>query len=135
MTYLLDTNVWVALLRKSSPHVAGRFQIAAPSGDLRVCSVVVAELRHGALRSAKPAANRAAVDALLAPHPSLPFDDAVTDCYATIRHHLETLGQMIGPLDVQIAAIALANGCTLVTHNTVEFSRVVGLPLEDWQIP
>jgi tRNA(fMet)-specific endonuclease VapC len=36
---------------------------------------------------------------------------------------------------MQIAAIALANGCTLVTHNTAEFSRVSGLTLEDWQVP
>ena len=32
-----------------------------------------------------------------------------------------------------IASIALANGLTLVTHNTREFSRVPGLKLEDWQ--
>jgi tRNA(fMet)-specific endonuclease VapC len=32
-----------------------------------------------------------------------------------------------------IAAIALANGLTVVTHNTREFSRVPGLALEDWQ--
>ena len=135
MTYLLDTNVWVALLRNSSSEVASRFRAAAPTGNVRVCSIVVAELRHGALRSAKPAANRAAVDALLAPYPSLPFDDAAADKYAVIRHHLEPMGQVIGPLDLQIAAIALANGCTLVTHNTSEFARVPGLVIEDWQAP
>jgi tRNA(fMet)-specific endonuclease VapC len=37
--------------------------------------------------------------------------------------------------DMLIAAIALANGCTLVTHNTAEFSRVPGLVIEDWQVP
>jgi tRNA(fMet)-specific endonuclease VapC len=34
-----------------------------------------------------------------------------------------------------IAAIALAKGCTLVTHNTAEFGRVAGLVVEDWQVP
>jgi predicted nucleic acid-binding protein len=29
MTYLLDANVWVALLRRTSPLVATRFQAAA----------------------------------------------------------------------------------------------------------
>jgi len=33
-----------------------------------------------------------------------------------------------------IAAIALANQATLVTHNTREFSRVAGLKIEDWEI-
>jgi tRNA(fMet)-specific endonuclease VapC len=65
----------------------------------------------------------------------LPFDDAAADQYGAIRHDLESIGQVIGPLDIQIAAIALAHGCTLVTHNTAEFSRVQGLRFEDWQLP
>jgi tRNA(fMet)-specific endonuclease VapC len=134
MTYLLDTNVWVTVLRRPGSSLTARFRAVNPA-DIRVCSVVVGELRQGALRSARPADNRSAVDALLAPYVSLPFDDAAADHFATIRHHLEKTGQMIGPYDVQIAAIALANGCTLVTHNTGEFNRVPGLALEDWQTP
>jgi hypothetical protein len=41
----------------------------------------------------------------------------------------------IGPNDLQIAAIARANGLTLVTHNVAEFGRVPGLLVEDWQVP
>jgi tRNA(fMet)-specific endonuclease VapC len=134
MTYLLDSNVWITALRKPGSSLAAKFRANDPA-DIRVCSVVVAELRHGCLCSAKPAANRAAVDALLAPYPSLPFDDAAAEHFATIRRHLESLGLTIGPYDLQIAAIAMANGCTLVTHNQAEFSRVPGLPLDDWQTP
>ena len=69
------------------------------------------------------------------PYLSLPFDDAAADVHARVRRHLESLGAPIGPYDLLIAAIALANGCTLVTHNTNEFSRVPGLSLEDWEAP
>ncbi len=35
----------------------------------------------------------------------------------------------------EIAAIALANDLTLVTHNTAEFGRVPGPKLVDWHLP
>ena len=66
---------------------------------------------------------------------SLPFDDSAAEEYGRIRAHLANLGTPIGPNDLLIAAIALANKITLVSHNTAEFSRVPGLILEDWQIP
>jgi tRNA(fMet)-specific endonuclease VapC len=135
MIYLLDSNVWIGLIRGASAGLAARYRTAAPSLDIRVCSVIVAELWYGCARSAKPAANRAAIDALIAPYPSLPYDDRAADHFVTIRRHLESIGTMIGPYDAQIAAIALANGCTLVTHNTAEFNRVPSLALEDWQTP
>jgi tRNA(fMet)-specific endonuclease VapC len=134
MTYLLDTNVLITALRQPGSSLAAKFRATDPA-DIRVCSVVVAELRHGCLRSAKPAGNRAAVDALLGPYSSLPFDDAAAEHFAKIRRHLESVGLTIGPYDLQIAAIALANGCTLVTHNQAEFSRVPGLLFEDWETP
>ena len=45
---------------------------------------------------------------------------------------LEVAGQVIGPYDLQIAAICRLHGFTLVTSNTDEFSRVHGLQVEDW---
>ena len=120
------------VLRQPTSSLAARFKGLTPA-DIRICSVVVAELSHGCLRSAKPVANRSKLDALLAPYASLPFDDASAEQYAAIRHHLELTGRVIGPMDMQIASIALANRCTLVTHNTAEFGRVPGLTLEDWQ--
>jgi tRNA(fMet)-specific endonuclease VapC len=46
---------------------------------------------------------------------------------------LERAGLVIGPHDLQIAAIALNHDLTLVTHNTREFSRIPGLRLDDWE--
>jgi tRNA(fMet)-specific endonuclease VapC len=134
MIYLLDTNVWVQFLRHKNALVIQRIQSHQPS-DLRVCAVTAAELYTGCLQSAKPVENRTKVDALLGPYTCLPFDVAAAEEFAQIRHHLETQGTPIGPYDTQIAAIARATACTLVTHNTSEFSRVPGLQLEDWELP
>ncbi len=132
--YLLDTNVWVAFLRRPHSPVVPRLRAKQPV-EVCVCSVVAAELYYGCLRSANAAANRAKVDALMRPHRSLPFDDAAAEQFAVIRRHLERQGLTIGPYDLQVAAITMANACTLVTHNTKEFSRIPELLLEDWESP
>lgn len=43
------------------------------------------------------------------------------------------VGRASGPNDLLIAAIALVQELTLVTHNVSEFGRVRGLRLEDWE--
>ncbi len=93
------------------------------------------ELIYGILRSAKPAANRAKMDAFIKPLDSLPFNDTAAEVHARIRVHLESLGTPIGPYDLQIASIALVHQLTVVTHNVAEFGRVPGLTVEDWEVP
>jgi tRNA(fMet)-specific endonuclease VapC len=61
-----------------------------------------------------------------------PFDSAAAAHYARLRAGLQRAGTLTGPNNLVIAATALAVGGTLVTHNTKEFRRVVGLPVEDW---
>src|SRR5262249_23731969 len=122
-----------SLRASGAPPGAGR--AACPAHEVPLCSVVLSDLSAGVLRSAQPARNRAAVDQFAATFASMPFDDPAADVCARIRHHLESQGTAIGPYDLQIAAIALVNGCTLVTHNAAESSRVPGLVLEDWEIP
>src|SRR5437764_1289991 len=125
MRYLLDTNAWVGWLRQNQPEIVRRIQ-QQPASDLLLCSVVIGELVYGAERSGPThrAGNLALIAQLRATYTSLPFDDASAEVYGAIRADLAARGLLIGPNDMLIAAIALANGCTLVTHNTAEFSRV-----------
>jgi len=46
----------------------------------------------------------------------------------------EVAGTPIGPCDLFIAGIALANDMTLITRNTCEFERVPGLRVENWYL-
>ncbi|MGH9835904.1 MAG: type II toxin-antitoxin system VapC family toxin [Blastocatellia bacterium] len=133
MTYLLDTNVCIRLLNNSSPKAAQRLASVNPL-EVFICSIVKAELFYGAYKSQKKATNLTNVNAFCSQFISLPFDDPASEISGRERARLATLGTPIGLHDLLIAAIALANQATLVTHNTREFGRVAGLQIEDWEI-
>ena len=134
MSWLLDTNVWIQFFKSNRSLIRDRIS-AAKASQLQTCSVVKAELWCGAYRYLKSDDRRALVNESFDPLISLPFDDVAAEYYARIRYTLEQQGQVIGPNDLLIAAICLANDCTLVTSNTDEFSRVPGLKCEDWSQP
>lgn len=134
MNYLLDTNSFIDHLRRGpASNVTIRLAAATP-GSIFLSSVVLAELIYGAMRSsvAYQASNLALVSRLGRQFPSLPFDDRAAAEYGRLRAHLAAIGAMIGPNDLMIASIALANQLILVTQNTAEFSRVPNLILETW---
>ena len=134
MKYLLDTNVCIRCLRKSHPKMRQELASRSPS-DIYLSTVVLSELYRGTLRSTNPSAERSKVDAFVAPFAILPFDTAAAGVHANIRVDLERRGLVIGPYDGMIAAIAIANDLTLITHNTAEFARVSILSIEDWELP
>jgi len=128
--YTLDTSTCVTFLRGKQPRF--RQRVLSYFRDIAITAVVAAELYYGAEHSAHPVSNHDQVDAFLAPFPMLPFDKAAAIAYGRIRADLARRGQLIGPNDLLIAAVALAMASTVVTHNTGEFARVPGLLVEDW---
>jgi len=134
MKWLLDTNACIRYITGVSSNLARRVN-AVGFGDLCTCSIVKAEMYFGSAKSVNPAKSRALQDAFFALLPSLVFNDAAAEIYGNIRSELAKVGRPIGPNDLMIASIALANQLTLVTHNTSEFARVSNLKIEDWEIP
>lgn len=132
MRYLLDTNTCIRLLNQDNSGVAERFKACQPV-DIALCSVVKAELLYGARRSARVEFNLRRLEFFAAPLQSVPFDDRCAQDYGLIRADLAAQGKPIGANDLMIAAIARAHDLVLVTHNTGEFNRVVGLRVEDWE--
>ena len=104
-------------------------------GQVALCSIVRAELLYGALKSARSNRNMEQLARFLRGFPCLPFNEAASEAYANIRVQLEKAGKPVGPNDLLIAAIAIANQLVLVTRNTREFSQIEGLVLEDWETP
>jgi tRNA(fMet)-specific endonuclease VapC len=72
------------------------------------------------------------MEKFLAPLEVRDFDLAAARQYGQVRTALQRKGSLIGPLDMQIAAHALAIDLTLVTNNVREFRRVPGLRVENW---
>ena len=132
MRYLLDTNVCIRYLNGASETIRKRIEATHPR-EIVVCAIVKAELFYGAENSQYPQANLEKQRAFLERFVSLPFDDQAAEAYGRIRATLKKTGTPIGPNDLLIAAIAVANNCVLVSHNTKEFSRITELVLEDWE--
>jgi tRNA(fMet)-specific endonuclease VapC len=132
MIFLPDTNACITLLRQRDQRLIARWKTVKVS-DIVLCSITVYELRYGAQRSSNPTGEHAKLDLFLSPFTSLPFDDQCARRCAELRADLEANGNVIGPYDLQIAAVALQHRLTLVTHNSREFSRIAGLSIDDWE--
>lgn len=133
MKYLLDTNACISYLNNPDSPVCLKMQRLKPS-EILLCSVVEAELYYGVMKSAAHAKNLARLKPFISQFVSLSFDSKAAKEFGHIRAELAKAGTPIGPYDLQIAAIALVNNLTVVTHNTREFGRVDGLHLEDWEV-
>lgn len=132
MRYLLDTNVCIRYLNGRAPKVINRIQRLVID-DIRICSIVKFELVFGAWRSQNPIQTLRAQQFFLSVVQSLPFDDAAALEAGKLRAWLADQGTPIGSYDVMIAAIALVNDMTLVTHNVREFGRIPALKIDDWE--
>jgi len=132
MRYLLDTNVCIRYLNGQSEKICQQLSMKNPE-EIALCAIVKAELIYGVYKSRNQARNLQKLFLFFEPFISLPFEDEASGVYGRIRSQLDQAGTPIGPNDLMIAAIAIANNVTLVTHNTSEFSRIGSLYIEDWE--
>jgi len=131
MTYLLDTNTCIYFLNKSSERIVSQFKKFSPS-EILLPSITVAELFYGAEKSKAKKRNQAIIKDFVSVFEIVSFDEKCCEIYGNIRAVLEKSGVPIGPMDLLIASISLANNCILVTNNVKEFSRIKRLKTENW---
>jgi tRNA(fMet)-specific endonuclease VapC len=129
--FLLDTNTVSYLIRRN-PAVLQRV-VALPMTALSISAITEGELLFGLAR--RPEATRlgAAVGELLLRLSVLPWDSAVAQVYGPLRTRLSGEGRVLAPLDLLIAAHALAVDATLVTSDRA-FRQVPDLVIEDWTL-
>ena len=131
MKYMLDTDTCIYLIKKKPLSVITRLQKMNLSA-LCVSSITLSELEYGVEKSERRDQNKAALAEFIAPIEVKGYDDLAAAQYGKIRSSLEKKGQLLGSLDMLIAAHAVALNRTLVTNNVKEFHRVQELKVENW---
>ena len=131
MKYLLDTNTCIALIRQKPAALLKKITSHQP-GEVGISCITLAELAHGVEKSAQMEQNMSALQLFILPLELADFDQQAALAYGKIRAQLEREGQVIGSMDMLIAAHAVSLGATLVTNNVQEFHRVKVLNIEDW---
>ena len=134
MTYLLDSNVCIALINGRPPSVRVRFQETHQFGaEMNVSTIAAFELWYAVANSSRPEVNAARVEAFFAgPLGLLAFEEEDARIAGVIRATIEAAGRPVGAYDLLIAGQALRHKATLITANVREFSRIKGLDWKDW---
>lgn len=130
LKFLLDTNIAIYVIKRRPISALTKFNLY--HGHMALSAITVAELVHGAEKSAQPERNLAVVEDFCSRLAILPYGEREAYQYGQIRAALERVGQPIGVNDLHIAAQARSQGLTLVTNNLREFERVPGLLLDNW---
>jgi tRNA(fMet)-specific endonuclease VapC len=126
---MLDTDISSYVIRRRPESLAQHFERHAD--EICVSVITAAELRFGVEKS-KSAKLAELVENYLGRLSVLDWTDAVTPHYARIRAALERVGKPIGNADLMIAAHAVSEDATVVTHNVRHFADVPGLKVQEW---
>ncbi len=93
---------------------------------------VLAELWYGVELSSTREQNSQRLRRALPSLKVWPFGEQAAEEYGRICAHLRRVGRTIGRIDIQIAAIALTLGNTIVVSADNDFAAVPGLSVESW---
>ena len=127
--YLLDTSAASYAITKKSP-VFDRHLVRVPMADLGVSAVTEGELRYGLAR--RPSAPlQVAIETFLLGLTIFPWDSRAAQSYGDLHAALEWQGQLLGSLDLMIAARALSLRLILVSGDAA-FNRIKHLKVDDW---
>lgn len=133
MKFLIDTNICIYLMNNRSSELIQKFK-SIEIGQIGISSITISELYYGMAKSWNQGSNQKRLEEFLVPFEILAYDEIASKHYGEIRYDLEKRGEVIGPLDLLIAAHALSRDLVLVTNNEKKFQRIQQLKVENWSI-
>ena len=129
--YILDTNALADLVNHRR-DVEIRAAAEAKKGfRIGTCPPVIGELYFGIYNCQSTQKNLQIASRGLRRLVIWPYDQQAAEEYGRIAAHLKSVGRPMQIVDMQLAAIALVMGCTVVTSDS-DLSAIPGLSVENW---
>jgi len=125
----LDSDFLISLLRGEKDALSSLDKLKKE--EIAITSINAFELFVGAFIS-KRSENIAIVSKLVDSYIFLNFNKEAAKLAGEIVVDLEKKGEKIDWRDCMIAAVAVVNGCVLVTRNKRHFSKIKGLEIQEW---
>jgi tRNA(fMet)-specific endonuclease VapC len=130
MTYCADTDFLIDLKDQNRKAIAKVEELESQGEMLSTTAINVAEFYFGVYRSNGKESALAEANKLFEPFSILDLNFETARLYGELAGNLKS--NMVAPLDLLIASIALSNKQRLLTRNKKHFERVPGLHVEGW---
>lgn len=130
MSYLLDTDIYIYFLKGNS-KIKDRIWNAGDD-EIFISAISIAELYFGIFNSTEKDQNLKLIRKNLEELQVQNFTKHTAKIFGRLKSELKKQGTPVADMDLAIAAIAIQNEHTLVTHNTKHFLPIKELLLEDW---
>ena len=131
MTYALDTNIIIHLLRGTPVVRVKRDEAIKQGANIIIPQFANYEIWRGFLCKSAPAKERE-YRLLCSRYPIGGINKKIFGCAAEIYADLWKKRLTVGEIDILIAAFCIIDGYTLVTDNTKHFDVIDGLKLVNW---
>ena len=130
MHYLIDTNIIIYRL-KNLGNVNANF-LKNKDNHMSLSVISYGELVFGAKKSKAVEKNMETVNAIKSIFPLLEITSEIMNIFGEVKAYTQKIGKTIDDMDLLIAATAITNNFTLVTHNMKHFENIPNLKVEDW---
>jgi predicted nucleic acid-binding protein len=122
--YLVDSTIVIDYLR-GRKEVVELLNPLLDQQEAATSLVVYAEVLEGLVFRSKTSAPemRREFEAVIGAMFLIPPDQIIAECFADIRAHLRTIGQLLPDHDIWIAATALSCRATIITDDS-DFDRI-----------
>ena len=127
MTYLIDTDYIVDYLVGRAEVISFLHALAEKGSAISL--ITQGEIYEGIYFGRDPQKGEDGFQRFLHVVDVLPLNTSIMQQFARLRGELRRKGNLIGDLDILIAATAIQHHLTLVTRNTKDYNRIPHLKL------